>query len=266
MGRKVNFLNYFKVDLFRAFSSWRFLVGVFGVVLAMYIASLEGIASDTNVIYVVWIVVYGMLFMISLIFAAFPVSGFFCEDFEQKYINMLISRGNLKSYAISKILIITITAAITMMLGMVIYVSLLHMKIPWFDAEDSICQSALSLGGFRSILAQKRYIVYFALFGFQYGILASVLALLAAYVSLYINNRLLTLSIPFMSFYLITYYSRALFGDAEKINLIYVFNATYNIWDNDMYSFLYALLFGAVLTVVLGKLIMHRLKRKLYYE
>ena len=84
MGRKVKVFNYLKVDLIRAMWSWKFLIGILGVCLVMYIASLEGIASDTNVTYVVWLIVYGMLFMISLVFSAFPFAGCFCEDFEQK--------------------------------------------------------------------------------------------------------------------------------------------------------------------------------------
>lgn len=266
MGRKVKVLDYLKIDLLRAMVSWKFLVGVLGVSLVMYIASLEGIASDTNVTYVVWLIVYGMLFMISLVFSAFPFAGCFCEDFEQKYAYSQIERGSLKNYAIAKVIAIMLVTSITMMLGVVLYVSLLHIKLPWFNQEDAICQSALSLGGFRIILKKEWYFLYFALFGLQYGILAGILALLASYVSLYINNKLLTLSVPFMSFYLISYYCRALFGNWEKINLIYIFNATFNIWDNDIISFGYAVLVGLVFAVILGRLIFTKLKRKMNYE
>ena len=266
MGRKVKVLNYLKVDLIRAMWSWKFLIGILGVCLVMYIASLEGIASDTNVTYVVWLIVYGMLFMISLVFSAFPFAGCFCEDFEQKFAYSQIERGNMKSYAIAKVIAIMLVTSITMMLGMVLYVSLLHIKLPWFSEEDAICQSALTLGGFRAILQKEWYYLYFALFGLQYGILAGFLALLAAYVSLYITNKLLVLSVPFMSFYFISYYSRALFGDLEKINLIYIFNATFNIWDNDIFSFGYAVLVGLIFMIILGSLIFAKLKRKMNYE
>ena len=96
--------------------------------------------------------------------------------------------------------------------------------------------------------------------------MAGVLALLAAYVSLFISNKLLTLAVPFMSFYLISYYSGALFGTNEKINLIYIFNATYNLWDNDIVSFAYAIFVGMLLGGILGVLIMYRLKRKICNE
>lgn len=266
MEKKVTVFNYLKVDLIRAMWSWKFLTGILGVCLVMYIASLEGIASDTNVTYVVWLIVYGMLFMISLVFSAFPFAGCFCEDFEHKFAYSQIERGNLKSYAIAKVIAIMFVSSITMMLGMVLYVSLLHIKLPWFNEEDAICQSAITLGGFRGVLQREWYFLYYALFGFQYGILAGILALLAAYVSLYINNKLLVLSVPFMGFYLISYYSSALFGDLEKINLIYIFNATYNIWDNDIFSFGYAVLVGLACMAILGCLIFAKLKRKINYE
>lgn len=266
MGKKVKVFDYLKIDLLRAMGSWRFLVGVLGVTFVMYIASLEGIASDTNVTYVVWLIVYGMLFMISLVFSAFPFSGCFCEDFEQKYAYLQIERGSLRNYTIAKVIAIMLVTSTTMMLGVALYVSLLHIRLPWFNEADAICQSALNLGGFRMILQKEWYFIYFTLFGLQYGILAGILALIASYVSLYINNKLLTLSVPFMSFYIISYYSRAVFGDWEKINLLYIFNATFNIWNSDIISFGYAVLVGLVFAVILGRLIFTKLKRKMNYE
>lgn len=59
MGRKINFFSYLRVDCVRVFSSWRFLVGIIGVCAVMYLASYEGIDTSTNVVYVVWLIVYG---------------------------------------------------------------------------------------------------------------------------------------------------------------------------------------------------------------
>lgn len=266
MGRKVTLWNYLRVDLYRSVVSWRFLAGILGIAFTMYFASLEGIASDTNVTYMVWLIVYGMPFMLSLVFAAFPFSGCFCEDFENKYAYPQIERGSLNKYTISKIMTIMLVTVLAMMMGVVLYVSFLHIRLPWFDAEDAICQSAVTLGGFRRVIGSGHYLLYFTLFGLQYGIMAGILALLAAYVSLFISNKLLTLAVPFMSFYLISYYSGALFGANEKINLIYIFNATYNLWDNDIVSFAYAIFVGMLLGGILGVLIMYRLKRKICNE
>ena len=49
MGRRVTLWNYLRVDLYRSVVSWRFLAGILGIAFTMYFASLEGIASDTNV-------------------------------------------------------------------------------------------------------------------------------------------------------------------------------------------------------------------------
>ena len=62
------------------------------------------------------------------------------------------------------------------------------------------------------------------------------------------------------------YDNGALFGANEKINLIYIFNATYNLWDNDIVSFAYAIFVGMLLGGILGVLIMYRLKRKICNE
>ena len=183
MGREVALWNYLRADLYRAVVSWRFLTGALGVTLTMYLASMEGIAGDTNVTYVVWLIVYGMPFMLSLVFSAFPFSGCFCEDFENKYAYLQIERGNLNLYTVSKIITIMLAAVLAMTAGVILYVSILHIWLPWFDAGDAVCQSAAALGGFRGVIGSGHYLLYFALFGLQYGILAGVLALLAAYVS-----------------------------------------------------------------------------------
>ena len=124
MGRRVTLWNYLRVDLYRSVVSWRFLAGILGIAFTMYFASLEGIASDTNVTYMVWLIVYGMPFMLSLVFAAFPFSGCFCEDFENKYAYLQIERGNLNLYTVSKIITIMLAAVLAMTAGVILYVSL----------------------------------------------------------------------------------------------------------------------------------------------
>ena len=265
MGRKINFFSYLRVDCVRVFSSWRFLVGIIGVCAVMYLASYEGIDTSTNVVYVVWLIVYGMPFMISLVFSAFPFSCCFCEDVEQKYAYWQVARGNLTSYAISKIIVVFLSAAITTMMGMLLYVSILRFQIPWIEENDAICQSALTLGGFRSILQSGMYYLYFALFGLQFGMLSGLLSVLAAAVSLFINNRLLTLSVPFMGFYLLSYYGGALI-DYDKFNLISIYNATYNLWSNDLISFLYAIGFSVFGLLMMGGLIVWKLNRRMQTE
>ena len=122
----------------------------------MYVASLEGIAGDTSVTYMVWLIVYGMPFLMCLVFSAFPF------------------------YAFSKTVTVMLSAAGAMTAGVVLYVSILHTGLPWFDAEDAVCQSAVTLGGFRGVISGGHYLLYFALFGLQFGILSGILALLAA--------------------------------------------------------------------------------------
>ena len=68
-------------------------------------------------------------------FSAFPFSGCFCEDFENKYAYLQVERGNPKVYAISKTITIMLVAELTMMFGVMLYVSLLHLRLPWFDAS-----------------------------------------------------------------------------------------------------------------------------------
>ena len=65
-------------------------------------------------------------------FSAFPFSGCFCEDFENKYAYLQVERGNPKVYAISKTITIMLVAELTMMFGVMLYVSLLHLRLLLF--------------------------------------------------------------------------------------------------------------------------------------
>lgn len=256
---EIKLYNYIKIDLYRAFCSWRFVVGVLGVFFTLVIATFQSIKSYVSVIHIYYIIVYGMPFIITLIFSTLPYAGCFCDDFENKYISIQIIRGKASQYVFSKIVVIFISSIITITLGTFLYVCFLRCLAPWVSNE-SIYEYALTSGGFRTILKRGYFIIYYILFGMQFGILAGILSMIASYISLYIYNRLLVLSLPIMSFYFIDYFINLIFGEGTY-NLNAVFSGSMNIWDNDLYSFLFALIIGILSLIIIYILTYRKIER-----
>lgn len=258
-------LRYLAMDFFRFIFSWRWIVGILGVVGTLLIAALEGIALNTNVLYVFSIVLYGMPSILTLVFCAFPYSACFCEDYEDRYIQLEVIRGDLHSYTYSKVVVIFISSVMTMAIGIMMYAGILRGFLPWITIGDSHYENISLCGGLRRVFISGNYLLYYFLFGIQFGVIAGVLALLASYISLFISNRLLILSIPILGFYFIDYVRGMLFG-VNSPSLYMVFNASNNIWDNDIVSYFMAVSIGIIGVILLHVLIYKRLKRRMRNE
>lgn len=201
--KKITILSYIKMDLYRSIFTWRFFAGILGVFLVMIIATFEDINLDSSVVYIFYLVTYGMIFLMTYIFCTFVYGGCFCEDYENKYISIQVIRGSLKQYVLSKVLIIFFTSILVMTFGILIYILFIRyaLNTPWIKVNDNMYEDLMHTGGFRNILKRQQFILYYILYGIQAGALAGILSLISSYVSLYIPNKLLLVTVPSMSFY-----------------------------------------------------------------
>ena len=190
-----------------------------------------------------------------------PYSTGIAEDIENNYFHLLIIRGyNVKCYTLAKCITIILSAIVTMIVGTLCFIMLVKIKLPWIAGSDSTYETLSIAGGLRCFLLSENFILYYLLFALQYGILAAILALLSALISLYVNDKLLILTIPLISFYIISFYANAIFKN-NIADLYNIFNASINIWNNDLLSFLYAIGIGSVSSVILIFLINRKLER-----
>jgi len=264
MKRNKN-IHFLKMDFYRAVCSRRFTIGIIGIPIMMQLASIETFRWRLSVLNTFWLVVYSLPFLLTLIFCAFIYADSLCEDFEYKFIYAEIIRGNLCRYAMSKTITIFLTSVVAMALGMVLFAITLRLQVPWISLSESTYQVAITEGGFREILESEHYLAYFGLFGVQFGLLAGVLSLLAAYVSLYISNKLLVLSVPVVAYYLLVYFENGISG-SPYLNIGCIFDASNNLWRNDAFSFLYAVAIAVVFGLILSFLIYRRLNRRIRNE
>ena len=208
--------RYIAIDMKRAFCSWKIIVSILGICLVMGIASLETRIWQLSVLNSYYYVIYSMPFLLTLIFTTFAFGNCFCEDIEHSYIRFQVIRGNLQLYVISKVIVISLSAVFTMMMGMLLFVLVLRMNFPWIDLAEGTFETLAEYGSFRLFLENGNYIVYFIFCGIQYGLLAAVLAVAAALFSLLYHDALFVLSVPLIVRYLRKRESASLWTCARK--------------------------------------------------
>ena len=155
--------NLMVSDLCRAFESRRILIAIIMVIVILVIASFEGISFSEDVLYTFSIVMYGMPAMIILIAGTFAYGDSICSDIEHKYMNNVILKSSLREYVLSKMLVIFITAIITITIGILCYVGILHFFMPWVQINGNQYEFLMQSGSFRYFLSKKMFILYFLL-------------------------------------------------------------------------------------------------------
>lgn len=255
--------RYLRMDISRGICSGGFLLGIAGVFLTLMFGTVDDITLDRTVFFVFERIQYGMPSMIVMLFCAYPYANSFCQDMENRYAYLMVQKGSVFLYTLSRSITIFLTALLTYSIGTMLFVMYLRYRMPWEDANFTSISLLQEVGGLRYFLTPGRYPVYFFLFTVQKGILAASLSLLAAYVSLYIVNSLLVLSIPVMGYYFLLYLGNSIWGHDSVFNVSIIFDASYNIWENDLASFLWPILLGVIFSGCLIGLIYKKVRGRI---
>lgn len=253
-------MRYLLTELRRTFCSFRFLVGVMGVVFSQFFSIYKVSGMQTSVYMTFICALYFIPYIMSLIFCAMPYAQSLCEDMEYGYLQQILLRKDLKAYTALRIVTIYLSAAAAMAAGTFIFVMLVHIRLPWVSVTDHFGNDLLAEIFFKRNL----YIVYFIVHAFFSGILAGFLALLAAYASLFWRSKLFVLSMPFMTYCFLIYYLRHIFKNIPQLDIGVMFNPAYNVWNNKTLSIIWPVVMGAALLVILGVCTYKRLRRVYY--
>ncbi|MDE6619916.1 MAG: hypothetical protein K2K74_05375 [Lachnospiraceae bacterium] len=251
-----------KSDFARAFTSPGFWIGIPGVLAVLLSGAFDSGFGRNTVIHVLWYSTDIVQFLLVMVFGAMPFAGAVCEDLEYGYIHWIVIRSSLKDYCISRVITVLASSICAYTAGMMLFTVILKTRCEWFDEQDSVYQSAVNSGSFRTILQGGHFYLYVFLFSLQMGMMIGMLSLISVYISLYITNKLLVLSIPVMAYYFMTHYLTAAFPQNIFFNLDYIFSGKKNVFDNDMMSFAYAVLIMLLFSACLTWLIYLRLRRR----
>lgn len=260
------FLNSIVINFTRCVKSRKLLFGIAGVFCSLVFSMLENRNVHNSVTFMYVYIIQGIPFYLCLIFCAIPFADCFCEDIETHSYRNQIVRHSMRGYVVSKIITIVVTAVLTMMTGMMLFIVLLKIRFPWVMPEDSAYDVILQYGIFRDLLAGKHYISFFALSSLPIGILSGCLSLLAAMLSLFIKNKLLVYAAPVMFYYLAVTVSHRIPVGLDPLNFYKVFMPIFSVWRSDICSFLWSLLIGIIIVFALGYGLYIKLERTVRNE
>ena len=190
---------------------------------------------------------YGMTGLLCLMTCSFSYAGSFSEDIENRYLIAECTRGNMKAFIRARVLLIFLSALSTMFTGIICYAIFTALRNGgWYEQNSSAYLLLKEMGDWYTGILVKFPIVYFAIAGCLYGLLAGLLALLSALFSLFIPNKLLIASVPFLSMYLLL--NLSVVSDLWNgwLNVWNVFQPFYNVTGKDTGNFLYAVLFSVI--------------------
>lgn len=204
----MNKVHYFRSDLHRLLKNYPLYLAVLGVAAALWF-SLENYAFQEEMVngnvldtYIMSTNMSGI--MIAYAFCAFPYAAAFCEDLENKYARYSINRGNTRRYAVSKSVVIYGSSAVTMVLGTFLFVACIRLRLPWISEYTDL--GVLQAGMYGTLLDGEHYWIYVFLYALQLGMLAGVLSLAAAFLSMFVSNKMMLLITPILLYQILLEY------------------------------------------------------------
>ena len=251
-------------DLYRAFLSKRFAFSVLLVIGALLAASFEGIALNTEVLYVFSLVMYGMPAMLVMIGGASAYADSIFSDIEHRYIRGILVRTGVKQYVFSKMNSIFLAGMLNVGLGIFLYALFLRLKLPWVQAESGQYQHLLLSGGLRFFLDRAWFTAYFLLWGLQYGALSGILAVLSAGLSLFTRNRLLVLATPFLGYYFIDLFLSEL--SQNRYSLALIFAPSNNVLGSGLLAFFVVFPISAAVLLCVGLVTERKVRKEFLNE
>ena len=196
----MNQVHYLRSDLRRLIKNYPLYLAVLGVAAALWF-SLENNAFQREMIngnvlntYIMSTEMSGV--MIAYAFCAFSYAAVFCEDLENKYARYSINRGNTWRYVLSKSVVIYGASVLTMVLGSCLFVACIRLRLPWTSEYADI--GVLQAGMYRTLLEGEHYWSYVSLYALQQGMLAGVLSLAAAFLSMFVSNKMMIFVTPIL--------------------------------------------------------------------
>lgn len=203
------FLGYLKVDLRRAFVSWKFPLTIVLIFLALLYnknMSLDVVGWISSMSQVVLIV-------IALALASVPYASSYIEDTSHKYKRQMILRGDGNAYIYSRIVVVFLSAFITFFLAFILAVTVFYFYLGMPDADANSVYDILAGRAVYSSLVQKgAYIWYFLACTIHLSCLAGIMALMGLLISQLIHNQMAVYGFPIVFIYLQDVFVQRIFG------------------------------------------------------
>lgn len=256
----MNMIRWIRMDWKRLWQNGHMLLVFIGSIWfgIMACATSDEIMLGNSVLNFMTNMLDQQIYLLSFMPAFFAYGCCFLEDFKHQYIRQELLEGRLYGYVFSKTLFVFFSSMITMGVetgGCAVILGL------WREWGGDVETAPLNIQytPYAELFQQGNIAIMFFLLGLQMGILSGILSLFAAWLSLYVENKILAgTSTVLMSMML-----QFVGAKTEKYNLYQMFNGTMN------YSFqgenwLLKCIVAAVISYILSYILIHgKIKRRL---
>ncbi len=254
--------NIVKIDLVRAFFSWRFLVSILlGTAVCYFTLLFCGDYNSPTVHKFIYMHDRSQSFL-AYIVGILPFVFCFYDDLVFENIRNVVGRVSLPVYVFSKTMTATLSAICAFVLGKLIFVFLysIDTAVCTPSALSSIPNSILYIG----MIIKENYYGYFFMTSLHKALYCGLLCQVVMFFSILIPNRSVMLSIPIAFFYIYNFYVNNKIN-SDILNIAKIFDGTTRIWSKDSYCFLYAVIVAIICYFVLYRLTLWILGKKVYH-
>lgn len=254
-------LNYYLLDLKRAFRLKSLAVSVGGIYIIMFLTIWREMQyySSLDVLYYFQFSQTEGFYLLFLLFAAVPYSRAFAYDFQSKSYRMLLARtSSILSYSISKVLSCFLSSGVTVILSQILFISTLRLFCPLVDIQGSAYSVMIADQIFGQFFADGQFMVFFIYTILLKAAGGAFLSTVALVFSTYISNGFTILTIPIIAYYLLTNLS-AFLPYTFQLNRVMQGEAYLS---NAQSTFLYGIFYFLALTFIVGYAFSVRIKRK----
>lgn len=254
MNNKGSFWRYLKVDFYRMFHSWEFYIAGIGVFAVYLLSYLQNMGMST-VVEIFWFSKFYSMIIVLYACSNVAFSNSMLEDYEHKFCHSTLLRGNSKSYTASKAVCCFLGAQASVVMGTIYFVLLFRLRVPFIDTkrDDWFLPTLRKTDMFSALLQEKGIFLYFVMSSFVMGMLGGILSLVSMLLSLYAKNRMFSICIPVIGYYVLVNLL-----DEKILNISGLYLYSGKIFPSNILSFLYAVLVTSVGFIVLEKLIYRR--------
>lgn len=250
--------RYLKTDFYRMVTSWQFYAGILGIgVLYLFGGYQAAFITDVYISYF-----YNGWFSTAIMayaFCSMSFSGCFIEDSEYQFWYLEVQKRNIKQYAWSKTLICFVSGVLTMIFGILLFVFMLHIRVPFYQ-EHSFIADQRTMDNFGELLYPETILLYFICSAAFCGVLGGIFALLSAFLSLYEKYRLFTICVPVIGFYFLENFLISNLKMPNFLNIWVIYGSGYSLFGNSFWNIVYGLLVAMFFVIVLGFLVERKLK------
>lgn len=253
-------------ECYRCFSNRRFWGAViFTVVLYWLIAEVGIPGKGMDGLYYYRLVTGHDMLILSFSFCAWVHGGAYCDEHKHGYDQFILLRVPIRRFVIIRMFTCILSGGAVKILGAWGFLIIMRIKGPWLDSTGISKQEFSGTGwGMSELVSNNHMILYFILDTFLAGCLAGIFAAIAYYFSLYIQEKTIILVFPILLYYFITYYGTSFLGLPDWLQINKIFDISYDVLKNSLYSYIYGIVWFAAITSVICILSYKKYKRIMY--